>query len=335
MKKKRQKLQLSKKKSLLIICSILAIGIFILAVSILFTPTKIENTVSNEAEQTESSKLRESTEPTNDIQSDSKTINNGVQPTEPNTQINDNNSNKSLEKSDTTQSEGEQLPIIKANLIFVFDDAGNNLSDLQYFLDLPFPVTISVMPQRTYSVESANKIRASGKEVFLHQPMQAINQSIDPGKGAILPTMDGKEITQQLLANISQIAPIKGMNNHEGSLITSDRYRMGVVLDVCIDEDIIFLDSLTNVDSIVAYSAMDRDLDILLRDIFIDNSTVREDMKTMIEKGLAVADKQGYAIMIGHVFNPELASLLNDMYPELKMQGYKFITASQLYEQLY
>jgi len=39
--------------------------------------------------------------------------------------------------------------------------------------------------------------------------------------------------------------------------------------------------------------------------------------------------------MIGHVFNPELATLLDDMYPILKMQGYTFITASELYAHLY
>lgn len=332
MKKKRPKLQLSSKKIILLSSIIVALGIFILAVSILFAPD----------EQSEISRTQPTTENADEL---SKKEDVGT--LEAKNDSDDETTDTSIDTTKTVEgskfdTHKEDAPILtsqeeikNADIVLVFDDAGNNIKQLQSFIELPFPVTISVMPQRVYSVESAERIRAAGKEVFLHQPMQSVKQNIDPGKGAILPTMNGAQITQQLKSNIKQIAPIKGMNNHEGSLITSDRYRMGVVLDVCIDEGLIFLDSLTNSESIVSYAAMERDLPVLSRDIFIDNSAVYEDMKAMITKGLAVADKQGYAVMIGHVFNPELAVLLNDMYPILKMQGYKFITASQLYEQLY
>jgi polysaccharide deacetylase 2 family uncharacterized protein YibQ len=334
MKKKRSQLQISKIKTILLVAIIVAAGIFILAISVLFAPLNEkshkepteqssvqDNDTKNKIPKNEGQKAPSKPQQTPDRQE--SPLDKTLPPEPPILAPTQHPENVTPQKNKT------------GNLIFVFDDAGNNLEQLQSFVDLPFPVTISVMPQCLYSSESARRIRASDKEVFLHQPMQALNQNINPGAGAILPTMDGAQITAQLKANIAQIAPIKGMNNHEGSLITSDRYRMGVVLDVCIDENLIFLDSRTNSNSIVAYSAMDRELQILTRDIFIDNSAKRSDMKDMIEKGLAVADKQGYAVMIGHVFNPELATLLDDMYPILKMQGYTFITASELYAHLY
>jgi len=325
MKKKRSQLQISKKKIILLVAIIVATGIFILATSVLFAPLDKKNIEeSNEQTMLQNNESQNKPQPI-----PHKTEPPLEEPLIPEPSI--------VEPTQPTPPK-QELPPQKTKtgaLIFVFDDAGNSLEQLAPFINLSFPVTISVMPQRLHSAECARRIRASGKEVFLHQPMQALNQSIDPGAGAILPTMDGAQITDLLKANIAQIAPIKGMNNHEGSLITSDRYRMGVVLDVCIDENILFLDSRTNSNSIVSYSAMDREMQILQRDIFIDNSANRSDMKNMIEKGLAVADKQGYAVMIGHVFNPELATLLEDMYPVLKMQGYTFITASELYAQLY
>ena len=58
-------------------------------------------------------------------------------------------------------------------LIFVFDDAGHNMTQLQPFLELPFPITVAVLPGLDYSAQAAQKARTSGKEVILHQPMQA------------------------------------------------------------------------------------------------------------------------------------------------------------------
>ena len=68
----------------------------------------------------------------------------------------------------------------KGKLIFVFDDAGHNLEQLQYFLDLPFPCTIAVLPKLPNSRETARRIRAAGKELILHQPMQPLNHNINP-----------------------------------------------------------------------------------------------------------------------------------------------------------
>ncbi|MDR1178172.1 MAG: divergent polysaccharide deacetylase family protein, partial [Spirochaetaceae bacterium] len=47
----------------------------------------------------------------------------------------------------------------------MIDDAGNNLRELDAFLNLPFPLTIAVLPGLPYSAEAARRIRAAGKEV--------------------------------------------------------------------------------------------------------------------------------------------------------------------------
>lgn len=133
----------------------------------------------------------------------------------------------------------------KGKLIFVFDDAGHNLEQLQYFLDLPFPCTIAVLPKLPNSRETARRIRAAGKELILHQPMQALNPNINPGDGAVKPGMDREEIKKIVASNVEEIGPIAGMNNHEGSLITSDEKAMEAVLELCREKNIYFLDSRT------------------------------------------------------------------------------------------
>lgn len=235
-------------------------------------------------------------------------------------------------KPGTKPSSG--LPPVQAKksgkLIFVFDDAGNSLKQTLPFLELPFPITVSVLPALADSKKTADAVRNAKKEVFLHQPMQAVNLSINPGPSSIQPDMTTGEAARILRKNIAEIGPIAGMNNHEGSLITADRKLIGAVLDVCIDEKIIFLDSRTSSQTQAPLAAMERGMHIWERDVFLDNSPDVTEMKAMIKRGLAIADKKGYAVMIGHVQTPALAKLLREMYADLRAQGYVFTTLSRM-----
>ena len=217
----------------------------------------------------------------------------------------------------------------KGKLIFVFDDAGHNLEQLQYFLDLPFPCTIAVLPKLPNSRETARRIRAAGKELILHQPMQALDPNIDPGKGAVKPGMSREEIKKIVASNVEEIGPIAGMNNHEGSLITSDEEAMEAVLELCREKNIYFLDSRTSSKSVVPQVAKKLNMSIWERAVFLDNKRDKAYMKKQIIDGLEIASQRGEAIMIGHVFTVDLAILLKEMYSDLTQEGYTFSTISK------
>ena len=217
----------------------------------------------------------------------------------------------------------------KGKLIFVFDDAGHNLEQLQYFLDLPFPCTIAVLPKLPNSRETARRIRAAGKELILHQPMQALNPNINPGDGAVKPGMDREEIKKIVASNVEEIGPIAGMNNHEGSLITSDEKAMEAVLELCKEKNIYFLDSRTSSKSVVPQVAKKLNMNIWERAVFLDNKKDKAYMKKQIIEGLEIASQRGEAIMIGHVFTVDLAILLKEMYSDLTQEGNTFSTISK------
>ena len=158
-----------------------------------------------------------------------------------------------------------------AQLIFVFDDGGQNLTHLKPFLNLPFPITVAVLPQIAHSKESAAQVRASGNELILHQPMQSVNASVNPGPGAIKPDMDENQIKSILFNNINEIGPVAGLNNHEGSGITADAEKMATVLQFASQEGIYFLDSRTNVETKVPYVARELGYSYYERNIFLDN----------------------------------------------------------------
>ena len=194
---------------------------------------------------------------------------------------------------------------------------------------MPFPVTVAVLPRLAHSKEAAVRVRASGKELILHQPMQSVNQNVNPGEGAIKPGMSEDEIRALLFQNINEIAPVTGMNNQEGSLITANAEQMSYVMKACSDEGIYFLDSRTNVETKVPYVARELGYSYFERNVLLANKKVRADIISEIMKGVAIANKKGVAIMIGHVWSAEiLPGILAEMYPLLIEIGYKFTTVS-------
>jgi polysaccharide deacetylase 2 family uncharacterized protein YibQ len=212
---------------------------------------------------------------------------------------------------------------------FVIDDAGNNLRELEPFLRFPGPLTIAVLPGLPYSAEAARRIRAAGKEVFLHQPMEAVGGQ-DPGPGAIYSGMDSAAIRSVIRVNLAEIGPVAGMNNHQGSKITMDEKIMETVLAVCREEGIYFLDSRTIAETAAPAAARRLGIAIGERDIFIDNVQERSSMKKYIEEGLAKAGQKGSVVMIGHTWSPELAPVLTEMYSGFLVRGFSLSIMSRL-----
>jgi len=217
----------------------------------------------------------------------------------------------------------------KGTLVFIIDDAGNNLKELEPFLRIQFPFTIAVLPGLPHSAEAAKRIRESGKEVILHQPMEAIGGQ-DPGPGAIYSGMSAEEIRAVLSRNIEEIGPIAGMNNHQGSKITMDKEAMRTILAFCNEKGICFIDSRTTADTVVPAVAKQMGIKIAERNVFIDNEQNKNAMLRYITSGLTRARKNGSAVMIGHTWSPDLAPLLAEQFPDFVEQGYTLKTASDI-----
>ena len=222
-------------------------------------------------------------------------------------------------------------PIVenKGTLVFVIDDAGNSLKDLEPFLQVPGPLTIAVLPGLPNSAESARRIRAAGKEVILHQPMEAIGGQ-DPGPGAIYSGMNASEIRAILARNIAEVGPVVGVNNHQGSKITMDREIMQVILDFCSDNNLYFLDSRTTAESVVSAVAKQMSIKTAERNIFIDNEQNKDSMLRYISGGLVRAQRNGSAVLIGHTWSPDLAPLLKEHFPLFVEQGFTIKNASDI-----
>jgi polysaccharide deacetylase 2 family uncharacterized protein YibQ len=217
----------------------------------------------------------------------------------------------------------------RGTLVFVIDDVGYNTWQLKPFLELPFAVTLAVLPGVPYTDEAVRMIESAGKELILHQPMEAIDGS-DPGPRAIMTDMGDDAIRQTIRANLAQVHGAAGINNHMGSKATSDTRTMTIVLDEARRAGIYVLDSLTIGDSVIHSVASLMRQTTWERAVFLDNMPDKASILHYINEGTKVAEKRGYAVMIGHVWSAELAQTLSELYPQLIEQGFSLSTISRI-----
>jgi polysaccharide deacetylase 2 family uncharacterized protein YibQ len=150
----------------------------------------------------------------------------------------------------------------------------------------------------------------------------------NPGPGAVFSGMSETEVRAIVNKNLDEIWPVSGINNHEGSKISMDETIMGIILDICRERGILFLDSRTTADTVAPKAAQERGMRIGERDVFLDNEPDRTSIAAYMATGLARAGQKGNSVMIGHVHNPELAILLNERYSLWLEQGYTISTVS-------
>ena len=214
-------------------------------------------------------------------------------------------------------------------LYLVLDDAGHDLDHLREFIPFQGIFTVAVLPGLPFSRESAQMVLALGHEAILHQPMEAIGGN-DPGPGAILVGHSDREIRRTLTSNLSTMPGVVGVNNHMGSLATGDARVMQTVAATLHRHRLFFLDSRTTHLTVAADTTRTAGVPTIERDVFLDNVRHEAAISEQLDQGLAIADEQGYAVMIGHVTSPELARVLIDRYADLVEAGYYFRPLSDL-----
>lgn len=214
-------------------------------------------------------------------------------------------------------------------LYLVLDDAGNSIELLPRFLDFPGPVAVAVLPQVRYSVEAAARTAAAGKEIMLHQPMEALGGS-NPGPGALTVGMASEEVLAVLRDNFATVPGAIGVNNHMGSRATADRDIMETLLAEVTRRNLFFVDSRTSADTVGRETAKQLQTRFAERHVFLDNNRDRESILAAVRHALELSHGQESVLMIGHATVPELAEVLNEIYPTLIDNGYRFAPVSEL-----
>ena len=146
----------------------------------------------------------------------------------------------------------------------------------------------------------------------------------NPGPGVVKRGMSVNDIEHQLQTNLDELETADGVNNHMGSLGTQDVRLLEPMMQVIKQRQLFFLDSRTSAKSKAINVARTIGVSSVERDVFLDNDQDREAILQALQEGVKIAEKRGYAVMIGHAWSAELAQVLIDTYPHLVEQGYDF-----------
>ena len=76
--------------------------------------------------------------------------------------------------------------------------------------------------------------------------------------------------------------------------------------------------------------AREKNMKIWETSVFLDNSQDRQMIVEAVTGGMKIAERQGSAVMIGHIWSNQLADILTEMYPELVSQGFSLSTIAQI-----
>jgi polysaccharide deacetylase 2 family uncharacterized protein YibQ len=235
-------------------------------------------------------------------------------------------------EAEAASTNRRERPIPRVRIAIVIDDVGYSLEQLEEFIRFRGPISLSVLPNLPHSSESARRIVEAGKELLLHLPMEAVNGN-DAGPGAILTTQSDEEIRRLLENSFSQVPQAVGMNNHMGSRASADERVMNVVMEYLRANRRFYLDSRTTTESVGAGVANLHSVPFLERDIFLDNEPQTESIQEAFESGIQVARAKGYAVLIGHIYNPQIVDVLEQLLDELERVGVELVPVSDLVEE--
>lgn len=229
----------------------------------------------------------------------------------------------------------ERLPVLpppvrKPRLAIIMDDLGRSLSTPRTLVKLDLHVTMAILPGEPLASEVAALAHREQQEAMLHLPMEPHDYpQINPGDDALLLGQGPSEVRSRLMQMLANVPTVVGANNHMGSRFTEYPDGMEIVMAVMREQGLFFVDSRTSSRSVAAKVAQQAGVPVALRDVFLDNVSEVDAIRTQIRKLLRLAKRQGHAVGICHPY-PETLEALRQEQAALKDGGVELVFASQL-----
>ncbi|MGZ5442438.1 MAG: divergent polysaccharide deacetylase family protein [Thermoanaerobaculia bacterium] len=231
-------------------------------------------------------------------------------------------------------SDGGALPRVRpkkrgrgGDIVLIIDDLGFDGQPLERVMALDANVNCAILPNGTRATEFAEALNERGFEILVHLPMQP-KGSETPGRNAILTSMSDDEIARATRENIDAIPHARGVNNHMGSLATTDRRVMATVLRA-LPDGMYFIDSRTTGGSVAFDVARELNVRTAMRHVFLDDVASERAVRGQLAELVEAAEKRGVAIGIGHPY-PVTMRVLAEELPALKARGFRLIRASEV-----
>jgi polysaccharide deacetylase 2 family uncharacterized protein YibQ len=195
----------------------------------------------------------------------------------------------------------------RPKLVIIIDDVASP-KQLKEIQSIPLHLTPSIFPPSRFS-RSTEAMAKQLKHYMIHFPMQAANHPY----GAMPNTVTLRDSKEQLRARVKNLRRwfpyCVYINNHTGSVFTSDYRSLHTLYGILKEEGFVFLDSRTSIKTQGERVAREYGDRYLFRDVFIDNVQTFGAIRKQLKAAVAKAKKRGYAIAIGHAHSMTMQSL--------------------------
>lgn len=214
-------------------------------------------------------------------------------------------------------------------IALIIDDLGDRPVEGERAVLLPGPIAMAFLPHTPHARRLAERAHASGKEVMLHLPLQAVNGE-DLGPGAIMLDTQEGEFRARFAESLASVPHVTGINTHMGSLLTRHPGHMQwLMAAIGGSGTLFFVDSYTAVESVALSFAHEAGIPAARRDVFLDPDPTPAAIEYQFARLLRVARERGSAIGIGHPY-PATLEVLERELPGLAAQGIELVTVSRL-----
>jgi polysaccharide deacetylase 2 family uncharacterized protein YibQ len=231
----------------------------------------------------------------------------------------------SRDSKSTPATSDNQAP----RLAIILDDLGNDSDAARAVFAMPYPLTISILPNHVHSVEIAQQAQQRGDQVMLHLPMQSLAKE-HPEAQELHGGMSRADISRLVSQFLNEVPGVIGVNNHQGSASTADKKLMAELMPVLRDHKLFYVDSRTSAATVAYDTAQRFGVRAAFRNVpFLDDMEDVSAIRKQIEIAIAGAARKKDAIAIGHA-HPSTLEALKETLPEAKSHGVKLVFASEL-----
>ncbi|MGC0775920.1 MAG: divergent polysaccharide deacetylase family protein [Candidatus Acidiferrum sp.] len=214
-------------------------------------------------------------------------------------------------------------------LAIILDDFGTDRSVAESVFALPYPLTLSFLPYHADSREIAEEAHRRGYQVMLHLPMQSLGNEM-PESQQLHSGMSSSQISEVVGAMLQNVPYAVGVNNHQGSLATTDGPLMAYLMVILRERNLFFIDSRTTAATVAYDAAQDARVRCAFRNVpFLDDVEEVSAIRKQLQLALRDAQEKGEAIAIGHP-HPETLRALSEFLPQAEAQGVHLVHASDL-----
>ncbi|MGA3177904.1 MAG: divergent polysaccharide deacetylase family protein [Candidatus Acidiferrum sp.] len=214
-------------------------------------------------------------------------------------------------------------------LAIILDDFGTDRSVAESVFALPYPLTLSFLPYHADSREIAEEAHRRGYQVMLHLPMQSLGNEM-PESQQLHSGMSSSQISEVVGAMLQNVPYAVGVNNHQGSLATTDGPLMADLMVILRERNLFFIDSRTTAATVAYDAAQDARVRCAFRNVpFLDDVEEVSAIRKQLQLALRDAQERGEAIAIGHP-HPETLRALSEFLPQAEAQGVHLVHASDL-----